>query len=106
MPARCDSSDQHSITDFISGHAVADLVNDSHWLVTDDQTGLYRVFAFQDVEIGTADGCKGNADDHFTRSGFRDRHGFQADVSWSMKHQGLHGRGVMMLFHEQCVRAV
>jgi hypothetical protein len=39
------------ITDLISGHTAADLVNDSHGLVTYDQTRLYRVFAFQDVEI-------------------------------------------------------
>src|SRR6266481_1556827 len=72
----------------------------------DDQTRLDRVFALQDVEVGTADGSQGYADDHFTRSGFRDGHGFQTDLSSPVKHQGLHGRGVAILFCEEGVRAL
>jgi len=58
--------------------------------MTDYQTWLHGVFATQYVKIGTADRRQRDANDRFTRSGFRSFNSFDSNVVHAVKDVGSH----------------
>jgi len=58
--------------------------------MTDYQTWLHGVFATQYVKIGTADRRQRDANNRFTRSGFRSFNSFDSNVVHAVKDVGSH----------------
>ena len=54
-------------------HGRAELLDDAHWLVADRESAGDRVLAFEDVDVGAADGGRGHADQRVERSDIGDR---------------------------------
>src|SRR4029079_13038896 len=53
LPARCDGPDDHALSDGVEVlEALAELLDDADWLVPEDQTGLHRMLAADDVHVG------------------------------------------------------
>ena len=69
LAARRDRADEHALADLVAGHAGAELVDDAHRLVADDQARPDRVFALEDVDVGAADRRRRDADDGFAGAG-------------------------------------
>ena len=55
LTARRDRADQNAIANFVSGHAFAEFFDHADRLVSDHQSGLHRIFAAQNVQVGPAD---------------------------------------------------
>ena len=53
---RADGAGDHSLPFAIALHVASEFLDDAHWLVTDGQAWGYRLFAFENVHVGAADG--------------------------------------------------
>jgi hypothetical protein len=84
-PQGGNGTNEDAVTNLVSAYAFPDLLNDSHRLVANDQARFDRVFTFQDMKIGTADGSKSNAYDCFSHSRPGDGNCFQADMAENEK---------------------
>ena len=62
------------VTRLVPGDARADRFDDAHGLVADHQAGADRVFTFEDVDVGSADGREGHPDQGLADPGFGARH--------------------------------
>src|SRR6266481_5481589 len=98
LAARRNGSHQHAIANLVSAHPHAQLVDDSHGLVADDQPRLHRVFPFEDVKVRAADRCQRDANDRFTRSGLGNWYLFNPDLVWAMKNERPHLGSLRCLF--------
>ena len=68
LATRRDRPDDHAVSDrVLVVETLAERIDDADRLVAEDQARTDRVFAFDDVHVGAADGCGGDADDGFAR---------------------------------------
>ncbi len=63
MPARRDCAGDDTLAFLVASDRRPQLLNDSDRLMPDRKATGDGVFAFQDVDIGTADSRRGNADE-------------------------------------------
>jgi hypothetical protein len=75
----------------MSGDAGAELVDDAHRLVADDEPGTDRILALDDVDVGPADGRRGDPHDGLPDAGVRAGYRLDADVVGSVEHRRPHG---------------
>ena len=62
LAAGGDRADEDALADLVAGDAGAELVDHADRLVADDQAGPDRVLALEDVDVGSADGRRRDAD--------------------------------------------
>ena len=68
LAARRDRADEDAVADLVADDAGTELVDDADRLVADDEPGLDRVLALQDVDVGAADRRQRDADDRLARA--------------------------------------
>ena len=69
LAAGRDGTDDHAISRAIADHPGPELPRCAHRFVTDDEPVSHRVFALQDVHVGSADGRHACLEERLTRSG-------------------------------------
>jgi hypothetical protein len=69
----------------------AERIDDADWFVAKDQTRPDRVLAFDDVDVGAADGGCGNPDDCLARARTWLRYFLQPQVIDAAEHNSFHG---------------
>src|SRR6185369_6259551 len=92
LSARCNRSHQHAVADVVSGNSFAELFNNANRLVTDDQAGLNRIFAPNDMHIGSAIRSERHANDSLAGAGAWFFYLFDSNVVFGMKNICLHFR--------------
>ena len=80
LAARSVGTNQHPVPNFVAGDSQPDFVDHPDWLVTDDESGLNRVFATNNMQISAADGRECDADNGFAKSRMWPGHFFHANV--------------------------
>ena len=55
LPTRSDGTHQHPVSDVIARDPGAELLDHTHGLMADDQTGFHRVFPTNNVQVRAAD---------------------------------------------------
>jgi hypothetical protein len=91
LAAGGDRAGDDALADFISGHRGAEFFDDADGLMSDDASFGDGVLAFEDVDIGAADGGGGDAEKRVARADLGDRLVFQNDAAWLDKDSGFHG---------------
>ena len=69
LAARGDGPDQHPLAGLVPGHAGAELLDDAHRLMAEDQARADRVLALDDVDVGPADRRQRDPDQRLARTG-------------------------------------
>jgi hypothetical protein len=59
--------------------------------VADRQPWLDRILAFEDMDVGAANSCGGDANQRIAGPDVGDRLFPQCDLAWFQKYGGLHG---------------
>jgi hypothetical protein len=90
LAARRDRADQDSISDFVSAHARANLINYTNGLVPDDEAGFDRILSSHNVQIRTADRRQCDPNNSIANGCMRPLDLFNAYVIFAMKNIGLH----------------
>ena len=67
LSAGCDRADQDAVADLVSGHTFPQFFDHADRFVSDHESGLYRIFAPQNVQVGPANGGECNPNDRFAR---------------------------------------
>jgi len=71
LPARRDRADEHAIADVETGDALAKLFDYADRFVPDGETGLNRILASDDVQIGSANRGQRDANNCLARASAR-----------------------------------
>ena len=94
LSARRDCADEHALADAIPRDSRAELLDDTHGLVAEDEARTNRILTAKDVNIRAADRRQGEANDCLARAGERFRNVFETEVARAVKDGGTHrGRG-------------
>jgi hypothetical protein len=67
-PRRCNRAGDHALAFFEADYARTQLLDDADRLVPDRQTLGYGIFALENVNVGSADGCGGDSDQRILRA--------------------------------------
>lgn len=87
LPARGNGANHHVLAYRIAVNAGADFGVDADRLMADRAAGVNRILAFQDMDIGAANGGRGDFHDHAAGAGNRYRLVGQLDHSDVMRGQ-------------------
>src|SRR4029079_20021 len=91
LSARRDGANHHALADGIFVlEPVTQRVDDPDGLVAEDETRLHRVLSLDDMHVGAADGCSGNANHGLASSWNRFLPFLDLDNSRSAEHRSFH----------------
>jgi hypothetical protein len=91
LAAGRDRADDHALADPVAAHGGAELLDHPDRLVTHDSAALDRVLALKDMDVGTADGGRGDADQGVAWPDLRYRLLVEHDPARLDEHGRLHG---------------
>jgi hypothetical protein len=91
LAARRNRSDDHALSDGVSGDAGTDLVNRPHRLVADHPALFDWIFTFQDMDVGSADRRGGDLQEDLAKPDAGDGNLLQDDAILFDEHGGFHG---------------
>jgi len=88
--AGADGAGDHPLAFLVALHVAAQLFDDAHRFVTDGQAGSDRVFTLENVDIGAADGGRGDAQQRIVGTNLGDGLVLQFDAARLDEHGGFH----------------
>jgi hypothetical protein len=71
----------------------------TNWFMTNDEARLHRVFAFQNMQVRTANRCERYANYSFAGPGPRNWNLLDCDLIRAAKNEGSHGVRAFFIFH-------
>jgi len=83
---------QHALAEAIAFDPRAKFMNDADGFVADGKACSHRIFFFDDVDVGAADGGEAYSDYGVVQTGAGDGFGFKAKLAFAAEYVGLHGR--------------
>ena len=99
--AGADGAGDHPLAFPVALHVAAQLFDDAHRFVTDGQAGSDRVFTLENVDVGAADGGRGDAQQRIVGTNLGDGLVLQFDAARLDEHGGFHhGHGATPLGSE------
>ena len=90
LTAWSNCPNEHAIADVITDQTLAKFLDYSHRLMTNDKPGFHRIFATQNMKIGSADRCQGYANDRFPCPSMWACDFFDTNVVRRVKNRRLH----------------
>jgi hypothetical protein len=90
LSTRRDGADQDTVADFVAGDTNPQLLNHADGLMSDHESGLHRILAADDVQVGAADRRRRDLDQRFAGTNAWTRNFLDADVADAMKDGGAH----------------
>jgi len=86
-----DGASDHALPDLVAGNRISELLDHADRLVSNGEAAGDPILAFENVNVGAADGGRGHSHERIARPDARDRLLLEHDASGLREHGGPHG---------------